>query len=178
MLSSESKMAARNQIFVKSFFEIVTKRYRHTEKSSVCRYLHLISMTLGGGRVGFGDNDPLEVLALAQEYGIFARLTFSNSLLCEEHLSNRKCNRLCAMFAEAGGNGVIVHSDLLLDYLQKYYPELYLVSSTTKVLTDFAELEAEVRNEKFRYVVPDFRLNKAFDIDAENSRKSCIGLEI
>ena len=117
----------------------------------------------GGGRVGFGDNDPREVLALAQEYGISARLTFSNSLLREEHLSDRKCNRLCAMFAEAGGNGVIVHSDLLLDYLQKYYPELYLVSSTTKVLTDFAELEAEVRNEKFRYVVPDFRLNKAFD---------------
>ena len=117
----------------------------------------------GGGRVGFGDNDPREVLALAQEYGISARLTFSNSLLREEHLLDRKCNRLCAMFAEAKGNGIIVHSDLLLDYLQKYCPELYFVSSTTKVLTDFSELEAEVRNGKFRYVVPDFRLNKAFD---------------
>ena len=117
----------------------------------------------GGGRVGFGDNDPREVLALAQEYGISARLTFSNSLLREEHLSDRKCNRLCAMFAETGGNGIVVHSDLLLNYLQKCCPELYFVSSTTKVLTDFSELEAEVQNEKFRYVVPDFRLNKAFD---------------
>lgn len=35
----------------------------------------------GGGRAGFGENDPKEVLALMQEYGISARLTFSNSLL-------------------------------------------------------------------------------------------------
>lgn len=35
----------------------------------------------GGGRAGFGENDPEEVLALMQEYGISARLTFSNSLL-------------------------------------------------------------------------------------------------
>ena len=75
----------------------------------------------GGGRAGFGENDPREVLALMQEYGISARLTFSNSLLKEEHLSDRKCNTLCALFEERNGtqNGVIVHSDLLLEYLKK-----------------------------------------------------------
>ena len=117
----------------------------------------------GGGRVGFGDNIPQEVLALMQEYGISARLTFSNSLLREEHLSDKQCNRLCALFNETGGNGVIVHSDLLLEYLKKNYPNLYFVSSTTKVLTDFREFLDEVNREDFRYVVPDFRLNKAFD---------------
>ena len=39
----------------------------------------------GGGRVGFGDNDLRDVLALVEEYGISARLTFSNSLLRQEH---------------------------------------------------------------------------------------------
>jgi collagenase-like PrtC family protease len=117
----------------------------------------------GGGRVGFGDDDPQAVLALMQEYGISARLTFSNSLLQAEHLSDKKCNRLCEMFAESGENGVIVHADLLLDYLRKNYPGLYFVSSTTKVLTDFQEFENEVRRDCFRYVVPDFRLNRAFD---------------
>ena len=117
----------------------------------------------GGGRAGFGDNDPQEVLALTHEYGISARLTFSNSLLREEHLSDKKCNALCAMFEKAGGNGIIVHSDLLLNYLKKNYPGLYFVSSTTKVLTDFRELEKEVNRDAFRFVVPDFRLNKAFD---------------
>lgn len=119
----------------------------------------------GGGRVGFGENDPEEALALMREYGISARLTFSNSLLREEHLSDKKCNRLCAMFNTGSEpqNGVVVHSDLLLDYLKKEYPNLYFVSSTTKVLTDFQQLKAETQREDFRYVVPDFRLNKAFD---------------
>ena len=116
----------------------------------------------GGGRVGFGDNDPREVLELMQKYGISARLTFSNSLLREEHLSDKQCNRLCTLFNEQGGNGVIVHSDLLLEYLKKNYPNLYFVSSTTKVLTDFQEFADEVNREDFRYVVPDFRLNKVF----------------
>ena len=119
----------------------------------------------GGGRVGYGDCSPRDVLRLTREYGVSARLTFSNSLLREEHLSDRKCNELCRLFAEAGGpaNGVIVHSDLLLHYLEKRYPGLYFVSSTTKVLTEFQQLRQELEREEFRYVVPYFRLNKAFD---------------
>lgn len=119
----------------------------------------------GGGRVGAGDHDPLEVLALMQEYGISARLTFSNSLLGEEHLLDRKCNALCDLFEGSGEvrNGVIVHSDLLLDYLKRNYPGLYLVSSTTKVLTDFQQFLKEVKRDEFLYAVPDFRLNRAFD---------------
>ena len=119
----------------------------------------------GGGRTGFGMQDPQQVLALMQEYGISARLTFSNSLLRPEHLADRRCNALCALFAPGGKvqNGVIVHSELLLDYLKKQYPGFYFVSSTTKVLTEFAQLEQELQRDDFAYVVPDFRLNKAFD---------------
>ena len=165
----------------------------------------------GGGRAGFGEDHAQDVLTLMQKYGISARLTFSNSLLREEHLSDKKCNALCALFEngmpdqdfsiaeekeksdqnlgwkketelldrssdskqEKGllepelikkqENGVIVHSDLLVEYLKRNYPKLYLVSSTTKVLTDFDALIEEVNRKDFRYVVPDFRLNKAFD---------------
>ena len=78
----------------------------------------------GGGRVGFGDASPARVAALMEEYGISARLTFSNSLLEPEHLSDVQCNRLCALFEKSSvDNGIILHSE-------------------------------------FRYVVPDFRLNK------------------
>ena len=129
-----------------------------------------------------------------QDYGISARLTFSNSLLKEEHLADKRCNDICSLFAqnkskqnnqtqsniqntsmESCGaqnqkiinsdvsNGVIVHSDLLLNYLKNNYPELYFVSSTTKVITDFQELLKELNREDFKYVVPDFRLNKEFD---------------
>ena len=153
----------------------------------------------GGGRVGFGEHDPKEVLKLMQEYGISARLTFSNSLLTREHLPDKKCNELCRIFdigrdnersrgfgndkdieccidndndisginkrikVKEYRNGIIIYSDLLLDYIKENYPGFYFVSSTTKVLTDFGEFENELNRENFRYVVPDFRLNKSFD---------------
>ena len=129
----------------------------------------------GGGRVGFGEDDAEAVLSLLSEYGISGRLTFSNSLLLPEHLSDRKCNKLCERFSAAGSrsdamagrmmgravrNGVIVHSELLLSYLRETYPTLYFVSSTTKCLTDLGDLRKELGREEFDYVVPDFRLNK------------------
>lgn len=145
----------------------------------------------GGGRVGFGGDNADEVLALLNKYGISGRLTFSNSLLREEHLSDRKCNRLCSKFAKSIDeqkndiqkaptkmndttkmnattsdiiqNGVIVHSDLLADYLKQNYPNLYLVSSTTKVITDFNKFQEEIKKDEFQFVVPDFRLNKKID---------------
>ncbi|MDD7497563.1 hypothetical protein, partial [Fibrobacter sp.] len=118
----------------------------------------------GGGRVGFGEADPEEVAAFTREYGISARLTFSNSLLRKEHLADKKCNALCALFEKNGSapSGVIVHSDLLLDYIKAKYPGFYFVSSTTKVLTEFSRFEAELNRDDFSYVVPDFRLNKQF----------------
>ena len=106
----------------------------------------------GGGRAGFGDCAPQKVLELMREYEVSARLTFSNSLLKKEHLSDKKCNTLCAMFENSGKvkNGVIVHSDLLAEYLQANYPKLYLVSSTTKVLTEFGQLQDEINRDEFR----------------------------
>ena len=119
----------------------------------------------GGGRVGFGDEQALDVIRLMKEYDISARLTFSNSLIREEHLADKRCNRLCELFEKTGEvkNGVIIHSDLLLDYIKKNYPEFYFVSSTTKVLTDFDDLKAELDRDDFEYVVPDFRLNKKLE---------------
>ena len=123
-----------------------------------------ISCLWGGGRVSSGTCGAWDVLALMREYGISARLTFSNSLLREEHLKDKTCNALCRLFSESGTvqNGVIVHSELLLDHLKTTYPQLYFVSSTTKVLTGFSQLRRELERPEFSYVVPDFRLNKAF----------------
>lgn len=156
-----------------------------------------------GGRISDGTAVPEEVLTLMRDYGISARLTFSNSMLQPEHLHDPVCNALCRLFSgedsmaqgrrdasdpercmdstavtesrscatstvacstgatSVPANGVIVSSDLLVDYLQAHYPKLYLVSSTTKVLTDFADLRHELDRPEFRFVVPDFHLNKA-----------------
>ena len=125
----------------------------------------------GGGRIEIGGQNPEEVLKLTEEYGISARLTFSNSLLTLEHLSDNKCNEFCRLFEQKSNkenenkiqNGVIVYSDLLVNYLKKNYPSLYLISSTTKVLTNFDDLTNELNRAEFKYVVPDFRLNKIYE---------------
>ena len=84
-----------------------------------------------------------------QEYGISARLTFSNSLLREEHLADRKCNALCALFEKENRvqNGVIVHSDLLLNYLKRQYPAFISCPPQQKSLQIFSS-SAERRNGK------------------------------
>lgn len=151
------------QVFLPLFFKHREYFYDWCEIGSI--YGAPSDCLWGGGRTSFGGHDPVEVLALMRKYKIPSRLTFSNSLLKREHLSDKKCNALCALFADncSCKNGVIVHSDLLLDYLKATYPGLYFVSSTTKVLTDFDLLVDELNRDDFRYVVPDFRLNKAYD---------------
>ncbi len=118
----------------------------------------------GGGRTSLGNADARVILKLTEKYDISARLTFSNSLLREEHLTDKKCNDLCKLFEGAKvPSGIIVHSDLLLEYLKEKYPDLYLISSTTKVLTNFDNFRAELNRPDFKYVIPDFRLNKSLD---------------
>ncbi len=119
----------------------------------------------GGGRVESNEYDILKSLELMREYNISARLTFSNSLLSQEHLIDRKCNRLCELLQKKGNveNGIIIYSDLLLKYIKEHFPDLYFVSSTTKVITDFDKLIEELDREEFRYVVPDFRLNNRLE---------------
>ncbi|MDD7408771.1 MAG: hypothetical protein SOV71_05065 [Anaerovoracaceae bacterium] len=122
----------------------------------------------GGGRTGCGDSDPRDVKAMMEEFSISARLTFSNSLLRQEHLADARCNRLCQLFQKPGQrNGIIIYSDLLLRYIEEHYPEYYFVSSTTKVITDFGEFRDELDRAEFSYVVPDFRLNPRFEDLAE-----------
>ena len=118
----------------------------------------------GGGRLAYGDADPEAVKDLVDKYHISARLTFSNSLLQPEHLADSMGNQLCRVFAEDDHrNGIIICSDLLLNYIRERYPDFYFVSSTTKVITDFYKFKQELNREEFQYVVPDFRLNRRFE---------------
>ncbi|MDO4188225.1 MAG: hypothetical protein Q4D29_04475 [Lachnospiraceae bacterium] len=120
----------------------------------------------GGGRIENSDNDPNEILSLLQKYNISARLTFSNSLISEEHLSDKRCNELLKIFAgddEHVQNGIIIYSDILLKYIKENYNGFYFISTTTKVITDFDDFSSELNREEFKFVVPDFRLNKQFD---------------
>ncbi len=132
----------------------------------------------GGGRVGFGEARPEAVFDLMDQYQISPRLTFSNLFLKKEHLQDSYANALCKRAQQSKkAPGVILTSDLLLEYLKENYDGFYFVSSTTKVITDINEAKREVRREEFSYVVPDFRFNKPLEIWEDLDRKERDKLE-
>lgn len=150
------------KLFIPLFYEYREYFYNWCDIGSI--YGAPSGFIWAGGRIEAGGDRVRDVFALLRDYGISARLAFSNLLLRPEHLVDKNCNEICAMLARDGekANGVVVGSDLLLFYLIKKYPELYYVSSTTKVITDFEKLKTELERSEFKYVVPDFRLNKIF----------------
>ncbi len=158
------------KVFLPLFFEHREYFYSWCEIGSI--YGAPADCIWGGGRAGYGSCDPRQVRELLDCYGISARLTFSNSLLSPLHLQDPLSNRLCALFAQTDPPaGIIIYSDLLLDYIHKNYPAYYFVSSTTKVITDFDCLVRELDRSEFSYVVPDFRLNRQFPGLAALSRQ-------
>ena len=81
-----------------------------------------------------------ELRAAGLEYekrNIAVYLTFSNLLLKEEHLNDALCNALCTFFSRhnpTGRNGVIIGSDLLLEYLRDKFPKLRCISSILNIV--------------------------------------------
>jgi hypothetical protein len=64
--------------------------------------------------------------------GIKLRMTFTNSLLEEKHLSDEYCNMILKILDNGFGNGIITASPLLDKYLKENYPNLPRISSITK----------------------------------------------
>ena len=106
----------------------------------------------GGGRVGGGDVRPQDALALATGIRHLGQVDVQQLSTASRNIwPTATCNKLCRLFAacDTPQSGVIVHSELLLDYLQRTYPSFYFVSSTTKVLTEFSQLAQEAAREEF-----------------------------
>ncbi len=109
-----------------------------------------------------------KILDLMQEYQISARLTFSNSLLREEHLQDRKCNELCALL-EKNNKPQMVWSSIRI-YFHIICKKLSGSLSgliNYKVLTNFSDFLQEIDREEFRYVVPDFVLIKIWSVKSD-----------
>ncbi len=92
------------------------------------------------------------------EYGISARLTFSNSLLTREHLSDVKCNKLCELLNAASE----LHSSYKVtdDYLvtSEYASEDYSIDNSIKDNAFENEInnnqikDDKIRNEKLNII--------------------------
>jgi len=76
----------------------------------------------------------LQVLNQYKKVGINCHYTFSNNLITEQDLNDRECNEMLEALVENdhNGDGVILSSDILSDYLRKNYPSLKQKASVVK----------------------------------------------
>ena len=85
---------------------------------------------------------PEQIVSCVQNYEARALpldLTFTNTLLQQEHLSDTMGNELLSFVSEhnaSGANAVILSSECLYEYVKQEYPTLKTVSSILKVTTE------------------------------------------
>lgn len=76
--------------------------------------------------------DMEKCISYLNEQKITARMVFTNSLIQQQHLTDEYCNTILEVMDNGYGNGIIVASDLLENYIRKTHPNLPLISSITK----------------------------------------------
>ena len=91
------------------------------------------------------------------QFGLKARLTFTNMLVEERHLEDGYFNMILDA-AAAHGAGVIVYSELVNDYVKARHPQMERTLSTTREILDPAELTRAL--EAYDLVVLNYNLNK------------------
>lgn len=117
-----------------------------------------------GGRAYLGERTSRskmeEVFDSFNELGVVVRLTFTNMLLEERHLEDGYLNEI--LDASVGRDvEVIVHSDLMADYVRERLG-CKVVLSTTRPLMDAGSINAAL--EDYDYVVLNYELNKRADV--------------
>lgn len=121
-----------------------------------------------GGRTSFdGVSRPImdKIVEELNKRGIAVRFTFTNPLIEEKHLSDTFAN-VCLDSANNGKNEVLVNTQIIEDYIRRYYPGFKIISSTTKCLKTIREVEEEL-DKDYYLVVLDSALNNdpgIFDI--------------
>jgi len=77
--------------------------------------------------------------------GIGINFTFSNFLIKENDLKDKKCNDILRVLSSSNLNGVIVSSMLLKDYIMKYYPNLKIILSLTYFYNNIDNISNEIK---------------------------------
>lgn len=128
-----------------------------------CFYGNFAFCTWNGGRVFVTcSRDYLEDIEMKRDFfnnqDIPIRLTMTNPLITEEHLSDRYANIIMELL-DNGKNEVLVASPILEAYIKDKYPSFKLCSSTTKCLTNLDAARAELQSKDYIQVCLDYNLN-------------------
>lgn len=118
----------------------------------------------GGRNSPFFNIDIQEVeriFKIYSEKNVRLRLTFTNSRLEEKHLEDLYSNKVLELVAKYHFE-ITISSPLLEGYIRTSYPDIPLISSTTKCILGINELNEEL-NKDYIVVVLDFRKNNDFE---------------
>jgi hypothetical protein len=113
------------------------------------------------GRNSFGQVEERVMRLVVSNFNgmnIGVRFTFSNPLVTEKHLADPFCNLCLEIIAGNKLNGVIVNSEILEKYIREKYPEMNIISSTCKCITDTKTLKSEFEK-NYKLVVLDYNFN-------------------
>lgn len=94
-----------------------------------------VSCLMQGGRAAplvFDEDNVRQIFDRYAQIGVGCRLTFSNYELSEADLEDEESNFMLRLLNQGHGNGVILSSDLLADYIKSEYPNLQLICSLVK----------------------------------------------
>ncbi len=120
-----------------------------------------------GGRTLLGSCDTEQADYVIGEFakrGIRLRFTFTNPYLTGEHLKDPFCNSCLELGLKHGGLcEVLVNSPLLEEYLRREYPDIPLISSTTKQIRNVTELSQELKKD-YKLVVAYKSLNNTEEL--------------
>lgn len=114
-----------------------------------------------GGRYINGTtsfDNILNTIKPFNDRGVSIRYTFTNSLITEQHLNDTLGNTILKL-SENPLNGVNCSSQLMMDYIQKNYPQYYTMWSTTLGEKDINKINELSQN---NLLVLDYTFNNDF----------------
>lgn len=164
MLPGLQEKFSLNQKFIIYFNK--HREYFHDDINLYCAYGSFPISIWDGGRV-FSEyhqaskEDILAAKSFYNQYNIKIRLVCTNPVLEEKHLSNTWMNLVCQLCEENGE--IVINSPLLEEYIKDKYPGFNIISSTTKCLSNFDDLNKELENTNYHMVCLDYNLNKQID---------------
>ena len=152
-----------NSIFLK--YHQQHKKYFYDNINFYCAYGSFPISIWDGGRVfsSYKQSTKEEIIYIRDFYesmGVKTRIVCTNPVLEEKHLTNTWMNLVCSLIEDEGE--IVINSSLLENYVREKYPNLKIISSTTKCLKD-AESATQELNKDYHMVCLDYNLNKNFD---------------
>ena len=117
-----------------------------------------------GGRnfMHYKQSNKEEIQAFCADIANFnaaPRLIFTNPAIQKEDLDDRFCNQVLKIASQYKGE-VVINSDLMKEYIKTNYPNMKIISSTTKRISNPKKSLEEIENGDYFQVCIDYDLNK------------------